>query len=39
MIGLAKGEIMRGLSGWRSIRLVMLPVLVALSACKTDLYT
>ncbi|MCP9233471.1 MAG: EscJ/YscJ/HrcJ family type III secretion inner membrane ring protein [Mesorhizobium sp.] len=39
MIGLAEGEIMRGLSGWRSVRLVMLPVLVALSACKTDLYT
>ncbi|TIL19524.1 MAG: EscJ/YscJ/HrcJ family type III secretion inner membrane ring protein, partial [Mesorhizobium sp.] len=30
---------MRGLSGWRSVRLVMLLVLVALSACKTDLYT
>ncbi|TKD47906.1 MAG: EscJ/YscJ/HrcJ family type III secretion inner membrane ring protein, partial [Mesorhizobium sp.] len=39
MIGLAEGEIMRGLSGWRSVRLVMLPVLVALTACKADLYT
>ncbi|ODR91771.1 type III secretion system inner membrane ring lipoprotein SctJ [Sinorhizobium alkalisoli] len=40
MIGLALGEIRHSrLSGLRSLRLVVLPLLFALSGCKTDLYT
>ncbi|UVC15236.1 type III secretion system inner membrane ring lipoprotein SctJ [Mesorhizobium onobrychidis] len=38
MIGSAK-QIMRGASGRRSLRLFVLPLLVALSSCKVDLYT
>ncbi|BCG82688.1 MULTISPECIES: type III secretion system inner membrane ring lipoprotein SctJ [unclassified Mesorhizobium] len=38
MIGLAQ-EIMPGTCGRRSLRLIVLPLLVALGGCKVDLYT
>ncbi|MBM2715367.1 type III secretion inner membrane ring lipoprotein SctJ [Mesorhizobium caraganae] len=40
MIGLAHGEIMHSRpSGWRSLHFVVLPLLLALTGCKVDLYT